>query len=48
MNGQLAQSLIVILIVGSAAMFMGMRVLRTINASRARKKDGGCGGDCCH
>jgi hypothetical protein len=46
-DAQTAQSLIVALIVGAAALFMGVRVVRAIQASRARRKGGGCGGDCC-
>ena len=41
------QTLIVALIVAAAAIFMGARVMRSVNAARAKKKGGGCGGDCC-
>ncbi|HEX6926160.1 MAG TPA: hypothetical protein VF167_12135 [Longimicrobiaceae bacterium] len=47
MDPQTVQSLIVALIVAGAALFMGLRVYRTISTSRARKKAGGCGGGCC-
>ena len=42
-----AQTLIVALIVAAAALFMGARVVRSVHAARAKKKGGGCGGDCC-
>lgn len=47
MDSQMAQTLIVALIVAGATLFMGMKVMRTINASRAKKRGDGCGGDCC-
>ena len=47
MDPQTIQTLLVALIVAAAAVFMGVRVLRSVNAARARKKDGGCGGGCC-
>lgn len=47
MDPQTVQTLIVALIVAVAAVFMGARVLRSIHAARARKKDGACGGGCC-
>jgi hypothetical protein len=47
MDAQTAQTVIVALIVAAAALFMGVRVMRAVNASRAKKKGGGCGGGCC-
>jgi hypothetical protein len=45
MDPQTLQTLVVAIVVATAAVFMGARVLRAVNAAR-RKKDG-CGGDCC-
>jgi hypothetical protein len=39
------QSILVALIIGAAALYMGGRWWRTVRA--ARRKDSGCGGDCC-
>jgi hypothetical protein len=47
MDSQTLQTIIVALVVAAAALFMGVRVLRSVNAARAKKKGGGCGGDCC-
>lgn len=47
MDPQTAQTLLAGLIVAAAALFMGARVRRAINAARAKRKGGGCGGDCC-
>lgn len=48
MDSAMMQTLIAVLIVAAAAMFMGARVLKAVNAARARKKGAGCGGgDCC-
>lgn len=47
MNAQLLQTVVVALIVAGAAFFMGMRVLRSVQAARAKKKAGCGGGDCC-
>ena len=47
MDPQTTQTLIAVLIVAAAALFMGARVVRAINASRAKRKGEGCGGDCC-
>lgn len=48
MDPQTAQTLIAVLIVAAAALFMGSKVVRAVNASRAKRKGDGCGGgDCC-
>lgn len=47
MDPQSLQTLIVALIVVAAAVFMGTRVMRSVNAARAKKKGDGCGGSCC-
>ena len=41
------ETMLVVAIVAGAVLFMGARVARTIATARARRRDGGCGGDCC-
>ena len=45
MTGSLVQTLLVLLIVGGAAFYVGRRLWRTISAARASKGDG-CGVGC--
>jgi hypothetical protein len=47
MDSQTTQTLIAVLIVAAAALFMGAKVVRAIKAARAKRKGEGCGGDCC-
>ena len=44
MTSDMLQSLLVLLIVAAAALFVGVRWYRTL--ATARRKDDGCGGGC--
>jgi ABC-type spermidine/putrescine transport system permease subunit II len=45
MDAAAAQSLVVAVIVAAAALFVGVRLARTLAAARRRPKEG-CGGGC--
>lgn len=45
MSSESMQSLLVLIIVAAAAVFVGMRWYRTLATAR-RKNDSGCGGGC--
>ena len=48
LSASAVQTLVVLLIVASALLYIGRRFWRTLAASRARKKgDTGCAGACC-
>lgn len=48
LSASVVQTLVVLLIVASALLYIGRRFWRTFSAARARKKgDVGCAGSCC-
>lgn len=48
LSASAVQTLVVLLIVASALLYIGRRFWRTFSAARARKKgDVGCAGSCC-
>ena len=47
MSSETVQTLLVVLLVACAAVYMGRRWYRFAMSARKKSAGGGCGGDCC-